>query len=240
MNIKKNIQVCYSTDQFVKYNDKKSTVVVVDLLRATSVISTAFEFGIKDIIPVRTLKETLEYKNYKNYILAAERNTLIVEGFKYGNSPYHYMNKKISGKTLVLTTTNGTQAIHKAKLHKVITASFINISAVTKYLIKDQNDIIILCSGWKGFFNLEDTLFAGALANELLKHKFFTANCDSLKAAIDLYSIAKNDLFKYLNSSCYRKRNNSKQLLKDTKFCLNPTFKSDIVPIYKEGKLIKI
>lgn len=236
----KNIRICFSADQFNNYSDNKSTVVVVDLLRATSVISTAFEFGIKDIIPVRTLEETLKYKDYKNHIIAAERNTLLVEGFEYGNSPYHYMNEKIKGKTLVLTTTNGTQAIHIAKTHKVITASFINITAVTKYLINDHNDVIILCSGWKGLFNLEDTIFAGALANKLLNNQIFTANCDSLEAARQIYSTSKDNLFKYLEKSSYRKRNKSNQLIKDTKFCLDPTIKSDIVPIYLNGRLVKL
>ena len=239
MQKRKNIKVCFSADQFENYTDGESTVVIVDLLRATSVISTAFEFGIKDIIPVRTLEETLKYKGFKNHIIAAERNTLLVEGFKYGNSPYHYMNEYIREKTLVLTTTNGTQAIHIAKLHKVITASFINLNAVTEYLTDEHKNVIILCSGWKGLFNLEDTIFAGALAKKLLESQKFTADCDSLEASIQMFSNAKDDLFSYLERSSYRKRNSSNQLIKDTKFCLNPTINSNVIPIYFEGKLIR-
>ena len=131
MSDKKNIRVCFSTGQFDKYTDGFSTVVIVDLLRATSVISTAFECGVDAIIPVKTLEDALEYKNIKNHIIAAERNTLPIEGFDYGNSPFHYLDSDVKGKTLVLTTTNGTKAIHLAKDHnKVITASFINIDIV--------------------------------------------------------------------------------------------------------------
>ena len=119
MNTNKKIQVCFSASQFESYIDGRSTVVVVDLLRATSVISTAFEYGIDAVIPVRTLEEALSYKNLSNHIIAAERNTLLIEGFDYGNSPYHYMNTEIRGKVLALTTTNGTKAIHLAKEHKV-------------------------------------------------------------------------------------------------------------------------
>ena len=133
---KKNISVCLTTNQFEKYADGKSTVVVVDLLRATSVISIAFECGVSTIIPVRTLEEARKYKAVENHIIAAERNTLPIEGFDYGNSPYHYINADVKGKTLVLTTTNGTNAILLAKEHKVITASFVNIDAVAKYLIE--------------------------------------------------------------------------------------------------------
>ena len=236
---KKYISVCFTTDQFEKYADGKSTVVVVDLLRATSVISTAFECGVSMIIPVRTLEEALKYKNAEDHIIAAERNTLPIEGFDYGNSPYHYINADVKGKTLVLTTTNGTNAILLAKEHKVITASFVNIDAVADYLVNDNKNIIILCSGWKGLFNLEDPIFAGALAEKLLESNQFSSTCDAMKAAIQLYTSGKVNLFEYLSNSSYRNRNSSDDVMKDTHFCLNPTIKSNIVPIFDDGKLIR-
>lgn len=239
MNKKNKVRVCLTTNLFNYYDDDQSTVVVIDLLRATSVISAAFEYGINEIIPVRTVEEALKYKNFTNHIIAAERNTLLIKGFKYGNSPYHYMNSKISGKSLALTTTNGTKAIHIAKKHKLITASFINIDAVVDFLSKDNNDVVILCSGWKGLFNLEDTICAGALAEKLIATKYFEANCDSLSSSIQLYLKGKNNLYNYLSTSSYRLRNSSEEIKKDTHFCLNPTIKSDIVPILFKEKLIK-
>ena len=240
MTIKKKIQVCLSSDHFTKFTDNKSTVIIVDLLRATSVISIAFEYGIQSVIPVNSLEEAIKYKNKKNHIIAAERNTKIVKGFRYGNSPFHYMNSTIKGKNLVLTTTNGTKAINMAQDHKVITASFININAIVEYLQNDINDIIILCSGWKGLFNLEDSIFAGALCEKLLTTNTFSADCDSLTASIQLYKHAKKDLFKYLENSSYRRRNKSKDIIKDTKFCLNPPTQSNIIPILKDKILTKI
>lgn len=234
-----NISVCLSPDQFDKYSDRESTVVIVDLLRATSVISVAFECGIESVIPVQTLKEALEYKNIENHIIAAERNTLPIDGFDYGNSPYHYLDTDVNGKTLVLTTTNGTKAIHLANKHKVITASFINLDAVVEYLINDENDVIIICSGWKGLFNLEDSILAGAISERLLNSNSFFSNCDSMYASIQLYISAKDNLFEYLSKSAYRNRNNSDSIIKDTYFCLNPKFKSKIVPILVENKLIR-
>ena len=238
MRKNKNITVSLTTDQFNKFSDESSTVVVVDLLRATSVISTAFECGVKEIIPVQSIEEALSFKNKPNHIIAGERNTLKVEGFDYGNSPFHYINGDVLGKTLVLTTTNGTKAIHIGKKHKLITASFINIDEVVKYLVNDNNDVIILCSGWKDFFNLEDTIFAGALSQRLLSYHF-EGICDSMYASIELFENAKNDLFGYLSKSSYRSRNFSDSIIKDTKFCLNPTIKSSIVPIFSKGRLIK-
>lgn len=239
MSVQKKIQVCFSTDQFEKYADGISIVVIVDLLRATSVISTAFECGIDAVIPVTTAEEALAFKNIDNHIVAAERNTLRLEGFDYGNSPYHYIDSDVKGKILALTTTNGTKAIHLAKDHKVITASFVNIDAVTNYLVKENNNVIIFCSGWKGYFNLEDTIFAGALSERLLSNSNFTSNCDALQGAVQLYSSAKSDLFGYLKDSAYRNRNNSEEVIKDTRFCLNPSITSDIVPIFVKDRLIR-
>jgi len=238
MNTKKNISVCFTADQFKKYADRKSTVVVIDLLRATSVISTAFMEGVKAIIPVQTLDEALSYKGKDGYIVAAERNAKPIEGFDFGNSPFHYINADVEGKTLVLTTTNGTKAIYNAREHKVITASYINIDAVAKHLIDEHNDVILLCSGWKGVFNLEDPIFAGSLAKLLLKSDKYESNCDSMFASIQLLKSAEGDLFNYLSESSHRRRLKSLNLEDDTRFCLSPPIKSDIIPILKGDKLV--
>ena len=238
MNTKKNISVCFTADQFEKYADGKSTVVVVDVLRATSVISTAFMQGVKVIIPVQNLDEALEYKGKEGYIVAAERNAKPIEGFDYGNSPFHYINADVEGKTLVLTTTNGTKAIYNAKEHKVLTASYINIEAVAQHLIEEHNDIILLCSGWKGVFNLEDPIFAGSLAKLLLESGRYESNCDSLFASMQLLKSADGNLFTYLSDSSHRRRLKSLNMEDDTRFCLAPPVKSDIIPILKDGKLV--
>ena len=235
---KKNISVCFTADQFDKFSDGKSTVVVVDLLRATSVISTAFMQGVKEIIPVQSLKEALFYKGKKGYIVAAERNAKPIDGFDYGNSPYHYINADVEGKILVLTTTNGTKAINNAKDHKVITASYINIDSVVQYLIEDNNDVIILCSGWKGVFNLEDTIFAGTLSNLLLDSNKFCSVCDSLFASIELMKNSGDNLFEYLSNSSHRRRLKSLNMEEDTRYCLSPLVKSDIIPTLKGDRLI--
>ena len=239
---KNNISICLTPDLFHNYVTKNSIVVVVDILRATSVISTAFEYGIKHIIPVRTLEEALEYQNNTDHILAAERNTKIVSGFKFGNSPYHYVNHNIKDKILVLTTTNGTKAIYIAnnKNNIVVTGSYINIIALKRYLIRSKKDIIILCSGWKKLINLEDSIFAGKLANILLETNKFTSNCDSLNISKELFRNSEKDIFQYLNTSAYRRRNTSEELIKDTKYCLQPDIKSNIVPVFKKNKLIKM
>ena len=234
----KNISVCFTADQFEKYADGKSTVVVVDVLRATSVISTAFMEGVEAVIPVQTLDEALSYKGKEGYIVAAERNAKPIEGFDYGNSPFHYINADVAGEILVLTTTNGTKAIHNAREHKVITASYINIDAVANHLIEEHNDVIILCSGWKGVFNLEDPIFAGSLAELLLASGQYKSNCDSLFASMQLLKNSNGDLFNYLSDSSHRRRLKSLNMEDDTRFCLTPPIKSAIIPILKGDKLV--
>ena len=234
----RKISVCFTADQFDKYADGKSTVVVVDLLRATTVISTAFMEGVVAIIPVQTLDQALSYKGKEGYIVAAERNAKPIEGFDYGNSPFHYINADVAGKILVLTTTNGTKAIHNAREHKVITASYINIDAVANHLIEEHNDVIILCSGWKGVFNLEDPIFAGSLAELLLASGQYKSNCDSLFASMQLLKNSNGDLFNYLSDSSHRRRLKSLNMEDDTRFCLSPPIKSAIIPILKGDKLV--
>ena len=187
---------------------------------------------------VQTLDEALSYKGKEGYIVAAERNAKPIEGFDYGNSPFHYINADVAGKTLVLTTTNGTKAIYNAKEHKVITASYINIEAVAKHLIEENNDVIILCSGWKGVFNLEDPIFAGSLAKLLLDAGTYESNCDSLFASLQLLKNSGDDLFNYLSDSSHRRRLKSLNMEDDTRFCLSPPVKSTIIPILKGDKLV--
>ena len=234
----KKLSVCLSPKLFECYNTENNIIVIIDLFRATSVISTAFEYGISKIIPVTSLGDALKFKNKKNHILAAERNTKLVEGFDYGNSPYHYMEKNIKGKTLVLTTTNGTKAINLAKGNKIITASYINFHSVVNYLNSTTNDVTILCSGWKNFLNLEDTILAGHISQVLMKNGLFSSDCESVTISKQMYLNSKIDILEFLSNSAYRKRNNSEELIRDTEFCLSPKIKSQIIPMFEDNYLI--
>ena len=215
-------------------------VVVVDILRATSVISTAFHYGIKEIIPVSTLEHAKTFLNKENHIVAAERNAQPLKDFDYGNSPFQYMNNNIKGKTLVLTTTNGTKAINLASNYNIITASFINVKSITEYLITSNRNIIILCSGWKGVFNLEDSIFSGLLCENILSSSKYASNCDSILASTYLYQLSKDDIFTFLSNSAHRIRLKHLNMEKDTEFCLNPSIESDIIPQLVGNKLISV
>lgn len=230
------IEVCFTPQAYPLFHNPHSVVVVIDVLRATSAITTAFYNGVTKMIPVATVEEALEYKN-NGFMVAAERNGEIVEGFDLGNSPFGYMNSKVKGKTIAITTTNGTQAIDAAKeAHKIIIGSFLNLDAVIEFLNEEKKDVLFLCAGWKNKFNLEDTLFAGAVAEKLIFKHGFDTNCDSTLAAIDLYKLAKHDLVKYLANSSHRNRLANLNLERDIKYCLTPN-QCPVVPVM-EGKFL--
>lgn len=193
-----NVEVCLTPELFRKYNLDNKIVVIVDILRATSIITTMFHNGLKKLIPVNSLEEAREYKN-NGYLVAAERNGKKVDFADFGNSPFEFTSEKILDKTLVYSTTNGTNTINIAsKSESVLIASFLNLTSVTSYLKNQQKDIIILCSGWKGNYCIEDSLFAGALAEKLLICKNFTSNCDAVTSSVDLWNIANVDIQQYI------------------------------------------
>ncbi len=215
----RKIEVCLTPELLHLYAIENSIVVVIDVLRATSSITYGIENGAAAIIPVMDVEDCLAYAG-KGYLLAAERNGEVVEGYDFGNSPFSYTAEKVAGKTVVLTTTNGTKAMHmaQASAHQVIIGSFLNLTAVCNYLSKQNKDVLLLCAGWKGNFNLEDTLFAGAVVEQLQDD--FTFADDSSVAALDMYQLAKNDLRGYLRKSSHSSRLIKLNIEEDVKFCL--------------------
>ena len=238
-NEKKLVEVCFSPRQYELYKSHFDICVVIDVLRATSAICSGIENGISRIIPVDSVEGALELKN-KGYIAAAERNGQIVEGFDFGNSPYSFMNPKLKGKEVVLTTTNGTKAIHTAKdMETLVIGSLSNLDALSAWLIKQNKPTLLLCSGWKDKFNLEDTICAGALIEALLDSGQFVAEEDSSVAAKFIYLSAKENIFSFLKASSHRKRLRKLNLNEDVKYCLTPNT-VHAIPILKNGALEKL
>jgi len=230
----KTIDVCLSPDLMHLYEVRDKTVVVVDILRATSCITTAFAFGIKSITPFAKLEDCLAMKE-KGYVTAGERDGKKVDGFDLGNSPFEYMEEKLKGKKIAFTTTNGTVAIAKSVgAREIVIGSFLNLSAITGYLSNSDNNVLVVCAGWKGRVNLEDTLFAGALVDRLSDHT--EPDCDAPLAAQHLYQQAKDDLNEFLKDSSHVKRLAKLNIHKDIRFCLTPDQYS-VVPVLRNGVL---
>ncbi|WP_316822289.1 2-phosphosulfolactate phosphatase [Pedobacter gandavensis] len=217
--MQKSIEVCLTPALLDLYSIEDRVVVVIDVLRATSSMVYGIDNGASAIIPVSQVEDCLNYAD-KGFLLAAERNGEVVEGYDFGNSPFSYSRGKVSGKTIVLTTTNGTKALHLARkrAHQVVIGSFLNLEALCNWLRKQDKGVLLLCAGWKDKFNLEDTLFAGAVVRELRKD--FTHFDDSCVAAEDLYALAKDDLRNYLHKSSHSHRLAELNIEEDVKFCL--------------------
>jgi 2-phosphosulfolactate phosphatase len=236
---RKRIEVCFTPGEYAYYKDEFEIVVVIDVLRATSAMCAAFDNGILSIIPVPTIEEALEYK-MKGYLVGAERKGQIVEGFDFGNSPFSYMKEEFRGKEVVLTTTNGTKSLEVAKeAETVVVGSFLNLTALSKWLSKQDKNILCLCSGWQDKFNLEDTICAGAISDFLISTGNFISIEDSSIAAKYLFLSAKDNYLGYLKSSSHRRRLKHLNLNEDIKYCLTPD-QTDVIPILINGKLIKL
>lgn len=232
--MKRSIDVCLSPDLMHLYHVQDHTVVVVDILRATSCMTTAFAHEIHSITPFAQLTECLALKA-EGYLTAGERDGKKVEGFDLGNSPFEYMNPGLKGRMIAFTTTNGTQAIAKSiGAREIIIGSFLNLSAVVNYLRHVGNNVLIVCSGWKGKVNLEDTVFAGALV-EHLKNDFESA-CDAPVIAQRLYTQARPDLKEFLKDSSHIKRLQRLNIQKDIDFCLTED-EYDVVPVIREKRI---
>ncbi len=217
------------------YDLSGKIVVVIDVFRASSSIVYGLENGALEIIPVDSLEECLSYSR-QEYLLAAERDGKVIEGFDFGNSPFSYTRENVEGKRIVLTTTNGTHAIELAKgSDLVLIGSFFNLDSVTKRLIELGKDVILLCSGWKNKFNLEDTLFGGAVVKNVGAH--FTIAGDSAIAAQDLYELYGDNMSILLTKSSHSQRLINLGIEKDALFCLEKNI-CEKIPYLKGKSLV--
>ncbi|MGZ8509423.1 MAG: 2-phosphosulfolactate phosphatase [Chitinophagaceae bacterium] len=221
------------------YDVSNSIVVIIDVLRATSTIATALFNGAKCVIPVDSVTRCMEIGRQIEGITAGERDGQVAEGLEYGNSPFEYPRDFIEGKTLVLTTTNGTRLLHMALekgAKEIITGSFPNLSAVCDHLIEKKQNVILGCAAWKDRVNIEDMLFAGAVISTIDRH--FSINCDSSHMAQTMYEKGKKDMFEFMkkNQASHYHRLMNFGLEKDIRYCLTSDG-ANVLPVYDEGKL---
>jgi len=231
------IEVCLTPATYDSFRKDDAIVVVVDILRATSAICTAFMNGAKRIIPVATLEEAQDYKN-KGYMVAAERDGIVRDFADFGNSPYNFTPEQVKDKEIVYSTTNGTNTIMMAShSFEVLIGAYLNHSALVEHILKKKHDVVILCAGWKNKFNLEDTLFAGALAETILKDNNFCTVCDSTTAAIDLWNVANPDVNAYLEKVAQRHRLKKNGLDDVLEYCHTVDL-TELIPYLKDFYLV--
>ncbi len=231
----RQIDVCLSPELINLYELKGQLVVVIDILRATSCMVTALAEGVESIQPVATLDQCLQLGK-RGYLTAAERGGEQVEGFDLGNSPKAYLNRAYAGKKVAVTTTNGTLAITKSAPYakQVLIGAFLNLSALADYLRQQPEDVLLLCAGWKGKVNMEDTLFAGALVS--LLEDTHEPCCDAPLAVKTLYTTVKENLYEYLMQASHARRLSKFGVEEDIRFCLQADLYT-VIPVLKGEEL---
>ncbi len=240
MSGERSLYTCLSPALLNLYDISNSTVVIIDVLRATSTIATALYNGASSVIPVASVQQCIELGKEVGGITAGERDGKVADGLTYGNSPFEYPRDFIEGKILVLTTTNGTKLLHMALdngASEIITGSFPNLSAVCDHLIQSERNVLLSCSAWKDRVNIEDTLFAGAVINRIKQH--FTIHCDSSKMAESLFLEAGEDRYSFMKQrgATHYHRLTNYGLEKDIRYCLSAD-QANVLPIFKGDRLI--
>ncbi|WP_143960131.1 2-phosphosulfolactate phosphatase [Litoribacter populi] len=233
----RNIEVCLTPELIHLYELENKIVIVVDIFRATSTMVTALANGVQSITPVENL-ETCRQMASEDYVIAGERNGKTAEGFVLGNSPLSYLDEAYLHKKVAMTTTNGTLAIEKSKngSAEILVGAFLNLHATAEYLKEKEHDIIIHCAGWKGKYNLEDSLYAGALIEAL--SETHTYDCDGALANRALYLANKEDINGFLAQASHAKRLQNHNIEADIDFCL-AVDKYELVARVDGGVLVK-
>lgn len=233
------LETCFSPAVYPRHADDGNIVVIVDIFRATSSICAAFEHEVTRIIPVATIEEARQKKK-EGYLVASERDGYVLDFADFGNSPFNFMTEQVRGKEIVYSTTNGTRCIHLASHSKaVVIGSFLNIGALAEWLLLQQSPVLIFCASWKDRFSLEDTVFAGALAEKLLESGRFASICDAVTASVDLWHVARSDLYGYMMKTAQKTRLAQKGLDDCIEFCLTTDY-TTVIPVLKDGALIGI
>lgn len=233
-----NVDIAFTPEEVNTSEIIDKSALVVDILRATSTITTAISNGASFIIPVNSPDEafTLSSKSDIEYILGGEVDGKHIKGFHLGNSLSEYTPSVVKNKPIIFRTTNGTRTINKclSSWHLVI-GCFLNLTSVCQYLLKLEKDILIVCSGKEGKFGMEDAVFAGACVSKL--SQFADINKTDAAVAVEmLYQVYRTDILEMLRNAEHGRYLISIGLEDDLSLCAQIDI-ANIVPIYKDGKI---
>jgi 2-phosphosulfolactate phosphatase len=249
-----SLEVLFSPTEFaaLEHLDLSATVCVVfDVLRATSSMVTALSNGAKSIIPVAEISEALHFRSHRNdVLLAGEREGVRIPvdltggvPFDLGNSPREFRQDIIAGKTIVMTTTNGTRALRAcAHAKKVLVGSFLNLHAVADRLGKDAPaHLVLVCSGTKEECAYEDALCAGALCDLLWMTWSAGSVSDSALIARNLFWHERQDLLAAVSQS----RNGLRllsipELREDVRFCVRRDVLGMVPEMNQNGEVMSL
>jgi 2-phosphosulfolactate phosphatase len=211
--------------------------VVVDVLRATTTMIVALAQGAQRVIPVMDMSKLAEFKR-NGYFIVSERDGIQSDFADFGNSPMQLIKANIKNAAIAISTTNGTRALSVVEsAQTILLGAFSNLSALCRQLQRRNSNVVIVCSGWKYRFSLEDTLCAGAICEKLTTDGTFTSADDSVLASMGLWEKAKNNLLSYASCSEHYQRLCSLGMGESVPYCFQID-NCSIVPTLLEGTIV--
>lgn len=238
-----HMEVYTSADAFQEEELRGKTVVMIDVLRASTTITAALENGAKGIIPVGDMDAAgriSQNLDSSHYLLCGEKDGVKIEGYDLGNSPLEYTPEAVKGHTIILKTTNGTRALKRSSLAgEIYVGCFRNLGVLTDHLGKSDNEIVLVCAGWRGRLSMEDLLCAGNIIHELGEGNLPSDARDGAKVVFGLYEKFGNDIEKAVFSSNHAARLKDVVSEEDLRFC-SQVSASDVLPAMHEGIISNI
>jgi len=233
------LELFLTPKDFTPEQIKGKAAVVIDVLRASTTIITAFQNQCRQIIPVAEVeaaRNLIALQSKTTTLLCGERHGRKIEGFHLGNSPLEYTLENVRNKTLIFTSTNGSRLLTKTQPATVsMVASFVNVSKIVEFLLKIDADVAILCAGSYDKFSFEDTVCAGMIAAKLFKVLTKKLEFSDLELAAMLLSQKfENDIVKMLRLSRHGRYLISIGFMKDLVACANVD-SIDLVPVFYKG-----
>lgn len=211
------LEICFSPAELPSFALEGKVAVVTDVFRATSSMAAGLWSGVARIVPVTRIEDCAPYRE-RGYLAAGERGGERIEGFELGNSPYDFMAEGAKGRSIVMTTTNGTNAIHQSSgAERVLIGAFVNLTATVNAIREAKMDAVIVCAGWRGRFSMEDALFAGAAVETLGED--YRAEDDASMVAKLLWQQAKQDLRGFLEEASHARRLSRLGAQQDANLC---------------------
>lgn len=237
---KMKVDVTLSVNDIKQEEICNKTVIVIDSLRATSTILTALFQGCRKVIPVETVGQALHYDGHDDFVLIGERHCKKVHGFDLGNSPLELSKVNLVDKTVVITSTNGTKALQKAKkAAHILVGSFLNAQHCIRKAIELKKDIVIICAGRRGKFAIEDGLTAGLLVH-YLKKKVEAVQCTDMALMLEHnYNCREADLLSVIKQGATGKRLIETNQAEDISYCLQVDH-YPLTGIYQEDGIIQL
>ncbi len=234
--MKISVRLCPSPELYPYYHQEGATVIVVDIFRATTTMTTAFLNGAKGILPVASTDLAQQIGQERGFLIAAERNVKRCAFADLGNDPMEYSLGLVEGKEIVMTTTNGTKAIniaYETGAKEILIGSFLNLKSIVSHCLKQNpKDIIVLGAGWQGQMSTEDSLYAGALSYELEQAKLSVQKNDGTQLMQDLWEAHCLDFTArttYLAKSEHYARLKANGFAEAADYCL--TIQDDIISL---------